>query len=143
MIFFRDQYIKIWECELEEKRAKLKISTSEKDKEGNYRNSSWNAVVIGKALNQIKNGEIDTSKGSRAKIAMGKVTNELYTARDGNKKTWLEVVVMDFATDSDNSAPTSSAPAKASTPSKPATKKVATKKVEEASDVISDEDLPF
>ena len=40
-IFFKDTYATLWDVKPAEKYTDLNISTSEKDKDGNYVNSSW------------------------------------------------------------------------------------------------------
>lgn len=137
MFFIKDQYIKIWKVEPEEKRTKIQISSSEKDQNGNYHNSNWNGVAISKAKQQIADGLV--SAGDRVKIKNGKVTNEAYTSKTGEKRSWLQVTVMEFDLDGSGSAGQSS---KGS--AKSSAKKVAAKADTSGSDVISDEEeLPF
>lgn len=123
MIFFRDTWCKVWETTPKEKYVDVKISTSEKDsrEQGKYINSSWFGRCIGKAASQIKN--MDTS--NKVKIKTGKVTNESYTDKEGNKKSFPRVIIIEFDTDG------ASTPAQHSKP------------VEENITSESDEDYPF
>lgn len=138
MFWIQDAYAKVWEIKNNEKYDDLKISTSEKDtrEEGKYKNSNWFARAIGHAHEQIKAGEI--KEKDRVKIAKGKVTNEPYTDDEGNKKSWLRVVIMEFDTgDRDDR------PAKPAKPEKSKGKSAKAKPVDTGDDVISDGDLPF
>lgn len=137
MFFIKDQFTKIWKLEREEKRIKLNISTSEKDRDNKWHNSYWNAVAVGTAKTQIENGDIKES--DFCKIASGKVTNESYTAKDGNKRSYLQVTIFAFDTGNSNN---DSSNASSSTQNKKGTSKKSAHTSEAAS--ITDEDeLPF
>lgn len=137
MFFIKDQFTKIWKLEREEKRIKLNISTSEKDRDNKWHNSYWNAVAVGTAKTQIENGDIKES--DFCKIASGKVTNESYTAKDGNKRSYLQVTIFAFDTGNSNN---DSSNASSGTQNKKGTSKKSAHTSETAS--ITDEDeLPF
>ena len=139
MFYIKDQFAKIWKVEREEKRIKLNISTSEKDRDNKWHNSYWNAIALGTAKTQIENGEIKES--DFCKIASGKVTNESYTAKDGNKKSYLQVTIFAFDTNGNSNNGNSSSSSGSSQ-----SKKGTSKKSTHVSDItsISDEDeLPF
>ena len=53
------------------------------------------SILVGKAKEQIS--KIDTSHP--VKIKTGKVSNELYTDKEGNKKNCLRVTIFEFDTD--------------------------------------------
>lgn len=92
MIYFTDCYAKVWEIKCGEKYVDLKISTSEKDQNGEYKYSHWFARCFGKAFEAA--GKI--KEGDRIKILKGKVVNETYTDKDGNKKSFIKVIIIDF-----------------------------------------------
>lgn len=92
MIYFTDCYAKVWEVKTAEKYVDLKISTSEKDQSGEYKYSHWFARCFGKASEAA--GKI--KEGDRIKILKGKVVNESYTDKDGNKKSFVKVIIIDF-----------------------------------------------
>ena len=43
------RYHKVWEIEDKGNYSKVKLGDSKKDKEGNYTNCTWNAILVGKA----------------------------------------------------------------------------------------------
>ncbi len=92
MIYFTNCYAKIWKIAPAEKYVDVRISTSEKDKDGKYVNSNWFARCLGKAAEQISKFK----EGDRIKINKGKVSNELYTDKNGDKKSALRVVIFDL-----------------------------------------------
>lgn len=97
MIYFKDTYIKIWKKEDKDNYVNIQFSTSEKDRreEGKYINSSWLGRCVGKAKEQI--ADMDISE--RAKVKSGKVTNESYTDKEGNKRSSVRVTIFEFDTD--------------------------------------------
>ena len=89
MIFNNNQiFAKVWKSTVEEKYIDLQISTSEKDGDGNYKNSSWFPRVIGHAYNTLK----DVKEGDRITITKSKFTNERYEDKDGNKRNITDIV---------------------------------------------------
>ena len=93
MIFIHDKiFAKVWKVEKAEKYIDLQVTTSEKDKEGNYINSGWFPRLIGHAFNALK----DTIKeGDTLIITKCKITNERYEDNEGNKKSRFKFVVLD------------------------------------------------
>ena len=89
MIFNNNQiFAKVWKSTVEEKYIDLQISTSEKDGDGNYKNSSWFPRVIGHAYNTLK----DVKEGDRITITKSKFTNERYEDKDGNKRQVTDII---------------------------------------------------
>ena len=90
MIFNENKiYAKVWKVTPSEngKYVDLQITTSEKDNDGNYVNSSWFPRVIGKAVNTLKG----LKREDRIIILKSKFTNERRAsgntpAADTNKK---------------------------------------------------------
>lgn len=115
MILFNKAYCTIWDIKPSEKYTDIRISTSEKNRDGNYVNSNWFARCIGKAHNQIKNFEVK----DRAIILSGKVTNETYE-KDGQKRSVLRVLIYDLEKNEPN-----------------------TGTYEPTGDIEDDDDLPF
>lgn len=97
MIFIHDKiYAKVWNVEKSEKYIDLQVTTSEKDKDGNYINSGWFPRLIGHAFNALK----DTIKeGDVLVITKCKITNERYKDGEGNKKSRFKFVVLEAAID--------------------------------------------
>jgi len=94
MIYFETKaYAKVWKMELSEsgKYIDLQISTSEKDEEGNYVNSSWFARCIGKAVNTLKN----LQEGDRIIIYKGKITNERKKQDDGTYRSFFRFLIFE------------------------------------------------
>lgn len=108
MIFINNAtiYAKVWDIKKSDKYADLRISTSEKDKNGDYHNSNWFARAIGKAFNQLNGISVkDTVIISKAKL-----TNESYTDKDGNKKSSFKFIIMEFDTPKGNDSDTEEEP---------------------------------
>ena len=105
MVFVRNDKIfaKVWKIDKKDKYADLRISTSEKiekDGETSYINSNWFARAVGKAFNQLK----DINEGDRVVITKAKLSNEQYE-KDGEKKSALKFVVLEFESKEDTKAP--------------------------------------
>lgn len=117
MIFNNGQiYGKVWKVTRPEsgKYIDLQMSTSEKDSDGNYHNSSWFPRVIGHALNSLK----DVKEGDRICITKSKFTNERYEDQNGNKKSSFRFVVLEASFASGNN--TTAAPSSPATTTAPA-----------------------
>ena len=93
MIFIHDKILaKVWKVEKSEKYIDLQVTTSEKDKEGNYDNSGWFPRLIGHAFNALK----DTIKeGDSLIITKCKITNKRYKDDEGNTKSRFKFVVLE------------------------------------------------
>ena len=76
-------YAKVWKVTPSEngKYVDLQITTSEKDSNGDYVNSSWFPRVIGKAVNTLKG----LKREDRIIITKSKFTNERRDTDDGKK----------------------------------------------------------
>lgn len=137
MFWINNAFAKVWSIDSKEKYDDLRISTSEKDsrEEGKYINSNWFAHAIGHAHQQIANGEI--KEGDRVTIAKGKVSNESYEDKDGNKKSALRVTILEFGDNGNGTAPANKKNKPNATNSKKSNKK------ESDFAEISDEELPF
>ena len=97
MIFCHDKiYAKVWKVTPSEKYLDLQISTSEKDREGNYVNSSWFPRCIGHAFNSL-NGKL--KEGDRITITTSKLSNEKYTAKDGSVKSAFRFLILEASID--------------------------------------------
>lgn len=97
MIFIQGKiFAKVWKVDKSEKYIDLQVTTSEKDKEGNYVNSGWFPRLIGHAFNALK----DTIKeGDTLIITKCKITNERYKDDDGNTKSRFKFVVLEASID--------------------------------------------
>ena len=83
MFFYKGKtYAKVWKIQKYEKYMELKISTSETDKDGNFRNSNWWPRVIGHAFHSLR----DLKEGDRIIIMQAKFENVPYKDADGNTK---------------------------------------------------------
>lgn len=85
-VFFKDQWANLWDVKVGDKYADLRITTSEKDKEGNYVNSTWFPRVWGNVAEQFKHMQ----PGDRFKIVSGKVSNPSRKMQDGKLRSFLE-----------------------------------------------------
>lgn len=97
-------YASLWSVDKQEKYSKAQISTSEKDKNGEWTNSNWNANFVGtahtKSLAQEK-----TKTPKRILITSGTVKTRTYE-KDGQKKLAVDVTVFDFEYVTKESSPT-------------------------------------
>lgn len=138
MFYCENSYGSIFNVEVEEKRVKGRLSTSEKNKNGDFINSYWNVVFVGNAYESAKS----LTDKDRIHINKCKITNEPYTTKAGDKSTWLQVTVFDFEKLEHNSSGGSDE--SKSTPKKgKGTKKPKTKPAEEKVEELADDELPF
>ena len=92
MIYFTNCYAKLWNLDSTGNYPRARISTSEKDQQGNYKNSSWFATFLGdaKQKTEMLNGN------ERIKILKGKVSNIGKKMEDGSYRNYLNVAIFDF-----------------------------------------------
>lgn len=97
-------YASLWSVDKQEKYSKTQISTSEKDKNGEWTNCNWNANFVGtahtKSLAQEK-----TKTPKRILITSGTVKTRTYE-KDGQKKLAVDITVFDFEYVTKESSPT-------------------------------------
>ncbi len=87
MILINKAYAKVWKVDVKEKYTSLQITTGDKQADGSYKNSSWNARLVGKAKDILVN------KDDRIEIKSAKIEN-IYDKV--NKKSWLNIIIFDF-----------------------------------------------
>ena len=97
-------YASLWSVEKQEKYSKTQISTSEKDKNGEWTNSNWNANFVGSAHTKAAAQE-KTKTPKRILITNGTVKTHTYE-KDGQKKLAVDVTVFDFEYVTKESSPT-------------------------------------
>lgn len=117
MIFNSNEiYATVWKATLSEnkKYMDLQISTSEKDADGNWKNSNWFPRVIGHALNSLKG----VKREDRITITKSKFTNESYEDENGNKKSYFKFVIIEASINSKDDKPTSQPSKNTSKPKK-------------------------
>ena len=120
-------FAKVWKIDPQANCVKAQISTSEKDKDGKYVNSSWFATFVGKCVPKAR----ELERGDSIKITAGKLS---ITKKDD--KSYTNMVIFGFD-EPDFESENTSAP-----------KKESKKKVPAQSDNLytiseDDEDLPF
>jgi len=122
MIFIKDSeaYATVWKVNPSEngKYIDLQVSTSEKDKEGEYINSSWFPRCIGHAVNSLKGLE----ERDRIKIKSFKITNEYN--REKNQSYFRFLILDAERLDSGGNKGTASAKSATTKPAKKAAPKV-------------------
>lgn len=94
MIFNSNEiYATVWKATLADnkKYMDLQVTTSEKDQDGSWKNSSWFPRVIGHALQTLK----DVKRGDRITITKSKFTNEAYEDANGDKKSYFRFVILE------------------------------------------------
>lgn len=93
MFFIKDTFAVVWSVDkIEDRYAKVRIGTSEKDQQGVYINSNWFATFVGKAKNKAET----LNAKDRINILSAKISNVSKKQEDGSYKTYLNVVVFDF-----------------------------------------------
>ncbi len=75
-------YATVWDVKKNEKYIDLQVSTSEKDPEGKWLNSSWYPRAIGHANNSLK----EVKRGDRILITKAKFSNERYENPETHEK---------------------------------------------------------
>ena len=90
MILFNKAFLKVWKVEKKEKYTALSCSTSDKQQDGNYKNSNWNVRLVGKA------NDVEVAEGDKIVVKSGKVEN-IWDKE--NNKNWLNVIVFELETD--------------------------------------------
>ena len=90
-------YGKVWKIVgRSDKYMDIQMSTSEKDRDGNYINSSWFPRIIGHAFNELK----DTLKeGDRIAITKCKLSNERFRDKDGNYRSAFKFLILEAETE--------------------------------------------
>ena len=144
MFYCSNAYGTVFKVEVTDKRVKARISTSEKNKDGEYINSYWNAAFVGNAYDLAKS----LTDKDRIHINKCKITNEDYTTKDGEKRSWLQVTIFDFEKLEHNSEKSNSDSSdddgKKDTSKKSKNTKKSTKKtIEEKVAELEDDELPF
>ena len=142
MIFINDSRGTIFDVKVEDKRVKANFTTGDKQQDGSYKNSYWNAVFIGHAFEKAKS----LKDKDRITITKGKISNELYTPKNSDeKRTWLQITVFDYEINdgntSSNSAPVEDKPKR--TKCKGKAKTNVEEVAEEVNEVLGDDELPF
>lgn len=89
-------YAKVWKVMPSEngKYADLQITTSEKDKDGQYTNSTWFGRILGHSLNSLK----DVKEGDRILITKSKFTNIRKKMDDDTYKTFFKFLILEAKT---------------------------------------------
>lgn len=94
MIYCTNQIFgKVWKVKPADngKYIDLQMTTSEKDADGNYKNSGWFPRAIGHAANSLK----DIKDNDRIVITKAKFTNERYEDANGNKKSAFRFLILE------------------------------------------------
>ncbi len=82
----------VWKVDKKEKYIDLQISTSEKNQDGEFVNSTWFPRVIGHAFNALK----DTVKErDRICITKAKLSNERRQTEDGGYKSYFKFIILE------------------------------------------------
>lgn len=94
MIFNNNKiYAKVWKVTPADnkKYIDLQITTSEKNQDEKYINSTWFPRVFGKALNSLKN----VKKEDRIVITKSKFSNERYEDSEGNTRSRFRFLILE------------------------------------------------
>lgn len=91
MIYFKNQYARVWRIFKNDGRITASISTTEKDREGNKIYSNWSANFLGEALKKAEHLNAETN----IQITSGKVTTRV-VEKDGKKISYTNVTIFDF-----------------------------------------------
>ena len=94
----RATYMKVWSTENKGKYVKAQVSTSRKDKDGTYINSSWFANFVGQCVSDAEN----LSRGDSIKILSGNIENK--KTEDGKIYTNMTIFAFEPADGSGRSS---------------------------------------
>jgi len=94
----RATYMKVWSTENKGKYVKAQVSTSRKDKEGQYINSSWFANFVGQCAGDAEN----LSRGDSIKVLSGQLENK--KTEDGKIYTNMTIFAFEPADGSGQSS---------------------------------------
>ena len=144
------KYVKIWKIfkakKDDAKYVNLSVSTSEKNQDGEYENSSWYATAVGHAFQQWKAGDI---KEGESYAIRGKLTN---VRRQDDDEEWVDnyrLTIFDFAPAGEEASKDSSiggkskSAAKKTSAKKPAAKAASAKTDAVPSNDAEEEDAPW
>lgn len=92
MVYFTNCYAKMWTLDLSAKFPKARITTSEKDQQGEWINSTWFPTFLGDAAGKVKKLE----GTERIKILKGKLTATSKKMDDGTFKNYTNMTIFDF-----------------------------------------------
>ena len=73
------------------KDLEIRISTTEKEKDGNFVNSTWFPRAIGHAANSLKG----VKDGDRILITKAKFTNESREISEGNRRSYFNFRILE------------------------------------------------
>lgn len=86
-------YGKIWKIlRTDQKYMDVRMSTSEKDSDGNYVDSSWFPRIIGHAFNSLKG---TLKEGDRITITKSIISNPPYKTPEGETKSSLKFRILE------------------------------------------------
>lgn len=127
-----DTRAKIWKIDVRDKYADVRISTSEKKRDGSgYVNSNWFARFVGHAFESVK----QCVEGDAVILRQVKISNEPYE-KDGERHSSLRLAVFSFDRTDEDSTHVEHPKAKSNKSSKPASKQ----KLDEED---NEDDMPF
>lgn len=137
MIFLEGKvYAKVWNVTPSQngKYIDLQITTSEKNEDGEYLNSSWFPRCIGRAVNTLKN----VKRGDKIIIKRLKFTNERVKQEDDTYKSYFKFLVLDAEIDGNGNNGENSTPSSAKSGGSKGTKPV-----EEKANTTGETDCPW
>ena len=105
-------YATVWEVLSREYPARIRLSTSRKDRDNNYVNSNWFGALFGEAFNKV--GLLPTQERCRIKITNATVERVSVKQEDGSYKNYVNLTIFDFepAEEFNKNAPPQSRPQK-------------------------------
>lgn len=83
------RFHKVWDIEDKGNFSKVRLGDSKKDKEGNYTNCTWNAILVGKAHN------MGVSQNDTINILSGQIFQD--KGKDGKYYTNITIFEVEFA----------------------------------------------
>lgn len=93
-VWIKPTFATVWEITQKTDRyAKVRLSTSRKDKDGNYINSNWFASFVGKALQKID--ELDVGEKTRIVLLNGYVCIDS-VQKDGEWENYTNMAIFDI-----------------------------------------------
>lgn len=101
-------YATVWQVVRRDYPARIRLSTSRKDQDGNYINSNWFASLFGEAFRKV---DILPNAKTRIKILRGMVEHISVKQKDDSYKNYVNLTIFDFElAESGNASPQTSRP---------------------------------
>lgn len=95
-------YATVWQVMQREYPARIRLSTSRKDQNGNYVNSNWFASLFGDAFKKVN---LLPDERTRIRILKGMVEHISVKQKDDTYKEYVNMTIFDFEVEDNQGSP--------------------------------------